>query len=161
MNKPEKINIVDYCSVCRSPLSQGTIFCPNCGPPRFSKFDTETGLSLGKTAIRIGLLVLLFSAVVVTKMDIPWTEWFSAKPGEIMVIPEKAVADDKDYELVHYINVSNANMRINPNKNGKVVLVVNKGDQIRVLEKGEYWSRVKVKDKTGWMATRLLTGTIE
>ena len=83
-------------------------------------------------------------------MDTPVTE-----PAQ--EIPE----DDEDYQLIHYVNVSFANIREQPSKKSKIIGGAGKGERLVILEKGEHWSQVDMGGKKGWIATRLLSTSIE
>ncbi len=109
----------------------------------------------------ISLLTLVFAVLVAYKMNWDYQAFF----GGIMEtqVEEKAqdIPEDEDYHLVHYVNVSFANIREKPSKQSKIVGGAGKGERLVILEKGEHWSQVDLGGKKGWVATRLLSSSIE
>ncbi len=53
-------------------------------------------------------------------------------------VEEKAqdIPKDDDYQLVHYVNVSFANIREQPSKQSKIIGGAGKGEHLVILEKG-------------------------
>jgi uncharacterized protein YgiM (DUF1202 family) len=78
-------------------------------------------------------------------------------------VEEKAqdIPKDDDYQLVHYVNVSFANIREKPSKQSKIVGGAGKGEHLVILEKREHWTQIDMGGKKGWIATRLLSTSIE
>ena len=68
---------------------------------------------------------------------------------------------DEDYQLIHYVNVSFANIREEPSGQAKIIAGAGKGERLIVLEKGEHWTQVDLGGQKGWIATRLLSSSIE
>lgn len=161
MTKRQNALIKDYCVSCNQPLTQGAAFCEHCGPPILPGDSPESGMSFWKTMRIISLLTLVFAVLVAYKMNWNYQAFF----GSVMETPveEKAqeISEDEDYHLVHYVNVSFANIREKPSKQSKIVGGAGKGERLVILEKGEHWSQVDLGGKKGWVATRLLSSSIE
>lgn len=74
------------------------------------------------------------------------------------------------YMMAKYLNASEGNtaatvrtntgaglnLREQPDMNGTIIMAVKNGQQVTVLQKSSPWSRVKVGDKEGYMATQYL-----
>ena len=161
MTKRQNALIKDYCVSCNQPLTQGAVFCEHCGPPILPGDSPESGMGFWKAMRIISLLTLVFAVLVAYKMDWNYQAFF----GSVMETPveEKSqeIPEDEDYHLVHYVNVSFANIREKPSKQSKIVGVAGKGERLVILEKREHWSQVDLGGKKGWVATRLLSSSIE
>jgi len=57
--------------------------------------------------------------------------------------------------------VSFANIREKPDKKSKIVGGAGKGERLTILEKRDDWAQVDMGGKKGWVATRLLSSSIE
>ena len=153
--------IKDYCISCNKPLPSGAAFCQHCGPPMPPEDIPESEMSFWQAMKKISLLTLLFAVLVAYKSDWDYKAFFS----DVMETPveEKAqdIPEDEDYQLIHYVNVPFANIREEPNKQAKIIGGAGKGEHLVILEKGEHWTQVDMGGKKGWVATRLLSTSIE
>ena len=140
----------------------------NVGPLVYASFafimrelESSFGWSRSSMTLSISLLTLVFAALVAYKVDWDYKAFF----GDVMETPveEKAqdIPEDEDYQLIHYVNVSFANIREQPSKESKIVGGAGKGERLIILEKGEHWTQVDMGGKKGWVATRLLSTSIE
>jgi hypothetical protein len=161
MTKRQNALIKDYCVSCNQPLMPGAAFCEHCGPPIGPGDIQEPAMNFWEAMRKISLLTLVFAALVAYKMDWDYQTFF----GDIMETPveEEAqeIPEDEDYQLIHYVNVSFANIREQPDKKSKIIGGAGKGERLVILEKGEHWSQVDLGGKKGWVATRLLSTSIE
>jgi len=161
MTKRQNALIKDYCVSCNQPLPAGAAFCEHCGPPIQPGDIPESGMNFWQAMRMISLLTLAFAALVAYKMDWDYQAFF----GGIIETPveEKAqdIPEDEDYQVFHYVNVSFANIREKPSTQSKIVGGAGKGERLVILEKGEHWTQVDLGGKKGWIATRLLSSTIE
>ena len=48
------------------------------------------------------------------------------------------------------------NMRAKASKSGSIVTVIKQGTEVQVVDVGEEWSKIKYKDKTGYIMTEYL-----
>lgn len=48
------------------------------------------------------------------------------------------------------------NMRAKPSKSGGIITVIKQGTEVQAVEVGEEWSKIKYKDKTGYIMTEYL-----
>ena len=161
ITKRQDALIRGYCISCNKPLPEGAAFCEHCGPPIRPEDTLESAMSFWQAMKKISLLTLLFAVLVAYKADWDYKAFF----GDVMETPveEKAqdIPKDDDYQLIHYVNVSFANIREEPSKKAKIVGGAGKGEHLVVLEKREDWTQIDMGGKKGWVATRLLSTSIE
>ena len=152
----------DHCSACGWPL-RGALYCRQCGPPKPPPrdYEEEESLAGGKTFISIVLLVLLFIAVAVLKLDIKIDLFGTAPAGKSAAIPEEERPQDKDFQVAHLVSVPFANVRKRPSPRGLIVMVLEKDTRVRVLEEKGKWLRISAHDKTGWIYGELVTARVE
>ncbi len=165
-NEPEPASEVRHCPDCREPLPPGSVFCTFCDPPSPAAENPETGLSPFQTLLRISLILLLFGAIVVYKLDIPMGEKVGEPenpdaPHEAVLTPPPAdKPKDADFKVVHSVKASSANVRVKPDTASEVIAVLQKGAEVNVSENGDLWSTVIVDGKTGYVASSLLHSEI-
>lgn len=162
ITKRQNALIKDYCVSCDKPLPSGAAFCEHCGPPILPDETPESGTPLWQAMIKIVLLTLVFAVIVAYKAEWNYQDFFdkvieTPAAKQAQEVPE----DDEDYELIHYVNVSFANIREKPDRKSKIIGGAGKGERLIILEKGEHWSQVDMGGKKGWVATRLLSSSIE
>jgi hypothetical protein len=161
ITKRQDALIRDYCISCNKPLPAGAAFCEHCGPPIRPEEIPESGMTFWQAMKKISLLTLLFAVLVAYKANWNYQAFFDG----VMETPveEKAqdIPKDDDYQLVHYVNVSFANIREQPSKQSKIIGGAGKGEHLVILEKGEHWTQIDMGGKKGWVATRLLSTSIE
>ncbi len=153
--------INDYCVSCSQPLPPGAVFCEHCGPPILPEDIPESGMSIGKAFKKIALLTLAFAAIVAYKSDWDFRALFDTTGPATTEQQAQEVPQDEDYQLIHYVNVSFANIREEPSGQAKIIAGAGKGERLIVLEKGEHWTQVDLGGQKGWIATRLLSTSIE
>lgn len=154
--------IKDYCTSCNQPLRPGAAFCERCGPPVLPEENPKTGMTFWQAFKKIGLLTLVFAVLVAYKVEWDYRTFFSnSLPTSLEEKTQEVLEDDDDYQLVHYVNVSFANIREKPSGNSKIVAGATMGEHLVILEKGEHWTQVDLGGKKGWIATRLLGTSIE
>lgn len=159
MSDRHTLRIEEVCPTCKNIIPEGFPYCRECAAPQLPSEALEAGLSRGKTVARIALITAIFAAVVMARYDIKMDDLFPV--GQETEVTADEIPQDDDYKVAHGINVSHANVRNTPSSRGKIVIVVNKGDSLEILDRGESWTQIKIKEQTGWIATRLLTTTIE
>lgn len=161
ISKRQNALIKDYCISCNKSLPPGAAFCEHCGPPILPEEIPESKMPFWKAMVKIALLTLIFAGIVAYKTNWDYQEFFNKTMDAPATAPEQEVPEDKDYELIHYVNVSFANIREQPSKKSKIIGGAGKGERLIILEKGEHWSQVDMGGKKGWIATRLLSSSIE
>lgn len=153
--------IKDYCVSCNQPLPPGAAFCEYCGPPILPENIPEAGMSFGDAFKKIALLTLIFAGIVVYKTGWDYRTLFDT-PGQAATEEQaREIPKDDDYQLIHFVNVSFANIREKPSGQSKIIAGAGKGERLIVLEKGQQWTQVDLGGETGWIATRLLSSSIE
>lgn len=65
-------------------------------------------------------------------------------------------AEGSTSATVHTNTGTGLNLREQPGMNGAIIMAVKNGQQVTVLQKSSPWSRVKVGDKEGYVATQYL-----
>ena len=153
-----------YCDSCNSLLPAPGFYCVQCDPPQGPSSVSEGDLTFFQAILRIVLLILLFLAIAVVKLDIYLMEGSSPIPKET---PLK-IAEDEDFKIFFKVNTRLANLRNLPNvKTSEIIDTINMGTQVEVVGAESGWSKViyksspEIKAKTGWIATRLLDSEIK
>ena len=153
-----------YCDSCNSLLPAPGFYCVQCEPPEGPSVEPEGDLTFSQAALRITLLVILFLAIAVVKLDKYIKEVVSSGDKEI---PLK-LAEDEDFKLIFKVNTRLANLRHLPKiKNSKVIDTLKLGTQVEVVGSEGDWSKVIIKSgtdveaKTGWIATKLIKSEIK
>tara|TARA_Y100000590_G_scaffold186152_1_gene212115 strand:- start:2751 stop:3272 length:522 start_codon:yes stop_codon:yes gene_type:complete len=152
------------CDSCNSILPAPGFFCIQCQPPQGPDSIIDDELSFSQTILRISLLVLLFTNIVVFKININIENWLIGDQKETQI----KVADD-DFKIYFKINTDLANVRNHPNlKTSKILETLSMGTQVEILhEMHKGWSKIKYKlgsgepYRTGWIATKLLSSESE
>lgn len=153
--------IKDYCVSCNQPLAPGAVFCEHCGPPVLPGDLPESGMSLGQALKKIVLLTLVFVGIVAYKMEWDYQAFFNDVASGAVEEKAQEIPQDEDYELIHYVNVSFANIREQPSGKSKIIAGAGQGERMIVVEKGDQWTQVDLGGQKGWIATRLLSTSIE
>jgi hypothetical protein len=161
ISKRQNALIKDYCISCDKPLPAGAAFCEHCGPPILPDEIPESRTSFWQAMVKITLLTLVFAVIVAYKAEWDYQGFFEKAMETPVTEPAQEVPEDEDYQLIHYVNVSFANIREQPSKKSKIIGGAGKGERLVILEKGEHWSQVDMGGKKGWVATRLLSSSIE
>lgn len=147
----------NFCAVCREPLPDGAAFCPHCGPPTPPEEEPEKGIGFGQTFFRVLLIVILFGAIAIFKLDISLTDnTDETAPSETILKPPfgkgKAKPHVVDFETINHIKVDKSQVRQEPTKNGKVLTVLKKGAKVKILDNNEDWWKITADGKTGWIS---------
>ena len=153
--------IRDYCVSCNQPLPPGAAFCEHCGPPILPENIPEPGMSFWAALKKIALLTLVFVGIVAYKTGWDYKAFFKDAVTATAEEPAQEIPKDDDYQLVHYVNVSFANIREKPSGQSKIIAGAGQGERLIVLEKGDQWTQVDLGGEKGWIATRLLSSSIE
>ncbi len=146
-----------FCAVCREPLPAGVPFCPHCGPPNPPEDEPDEGMGGGQTFFRILLIVILFGAVAIFKLDINLTdnteETSPALPGiKSPVGTGKEKEHVVDFETINHIKVDKSRVRQKPSIKGKVLTVLKKGSKVTILDSNEDWWKIMAGGETGWIS---------
>ena len=157
----ESALIRDYCISCNQPLKPDSAFCEHCGPPVVPGEEQESATSLGSALVKIGVMTLVFAVLVLYKLDWNYETLFQGNPQVTQELPPAEIPQDEDFHLFHFVKVKHANIREKPEKDAKIIAGAGKGERLRVLEVGEDWTQVEVGGQKGYIATRLLSATIE
>ena len=159
----EESKPTSFCSVCGAKILPKKIFCFECGPPDpLKKEPEETGISLEQAVVRIAGLVFLFVCVALVKFYVSTDDFSLAdKDREVQSsINGKKVQDDA-FELIHTVIPSSANVRSKPSIDGRVIAIVEEGMNLNPIEKKEGWTKVRVFEKTGWIASSLIKSEVQ
>ena len=160
----EESKPTSFCSVCGAKILPKTIFCFECGPPDLPKKEPEeTGISLEQAVIRIGVLVFLFVCVVLVKYDIStdYLVFLADQDSEVQSSIDGKKVQDDGFELIHTVIPSSANVRSKPSIDGHVIAIVEEGMNLTLIEKKEGWTKIRVFEKTGWIASRLIKSEVQ
>ena len=160
----KKSELTALCSVCGTKILPGIIFCFECGLPDLpEKEPEETGITLEQAVMRIGVLVLLFLCVVLVKFDVAMDDLFFSSEtvleGDSLNYREKDQGDG--FELIHTVIPSLANVHSKPTIDSSVIAVVEEGMNLIIVKKKQDWTKVRVFDKTGWIASRLIKSEVQ
>jgi hypothetical protein len=161
ITKRQNALIKDYCISCNKPLPPNAAFCEHCGPPIPPEEIPESEMTFWQAMKRISLLTLVFAVLVAYKTNWDYQAFFGSMVESPVEEKAQDILEDEDYQLVHYVNVSFANIREQPSKESKIIGGAGKGERLVILEKREHWSQVDLGGKKGWVATRLLSSSIE
>ena len=72
------------------------------------------------------------------------------------------MASNANASEVMFVSAETLNMRSEPNSDSDKVGNLLKGDKVTIIEKTEYWSKVKTDDgKTGWISSDYLESSID
>jgi len=159
----EESKPTSLCSVCGAKILPKKIFCFECGPPDpLKKEPEETGISLEQAVVRIAGLVFLFVCVALVKFYVS-TDDFSLADKDRKVqssIDVKKIQGDA-FELIHTVIPSSANVRSKPSRDGHVIAIVEEGMNLTPIENKEGWTKIRVFEKTGWIASRLIKSEVQ
>jgi hypothetical protein len=147
----------NFCAVCREPLPAGVAFCPHCGPPNPPEDEPDEGIGAGQTFFRIFLIVILFGAVAIFKLDISLTgNDDESTPTETILKSSSGTKDEKphvvDFETISNIKVDKSRVRQKPSKDGKILTVLKKGTKVKILDNNEDWWKIIADGETGWIS---------
>lgn len=153
-NKNDGKNV---CTVCRETIPPGVAFCPHCGPPNPPEDEPEEGMGAGQTFFRIFLIVLLFGAIAIFKLDISLTDDAEeTTPSESIIKSPAGGKDVKphvvDFETINHIKVEKSKVRQNPSEDGKILTVLKKGTKVNILDNNEDWWKIMADGETGWIS---------
>ncbi|GJL78280.1 MAG: hypothetical protein NPINA01_12690 [Nitrospinaceae bacterium] len=147
----------EYCSHCREPIPAGAAFCPHCGPPNIPEEEPDEGIGFGQTFFRIFLIVALFSALAIFKLDLQlWDSREEAPVEEGPVMKSKsgkkvAKPHAVDFTTSHHIKADQSKVREKPSNDGKTLTVLKKGAKVTILEGNEDWWKITGGGKVGWI----------
>ena len=161
ISKRQNALIKDYCISCNKSLPPGAAFCEHCGPPILPEEIPESRMSFGQAMVRITLLTLIFAVIVAYKAEWDYQGFFEKALVTSATEPAQEVPQDEDYQVFHYVKVSFANIREKPSKQSKIIGGAGKNERLTIIDEKEGWSQVDMGDKKGWVATRLLSPTVE
>ena len=159
----EESKPTSFCSVCGAKILPKKIFCFECGPPDpLKKEPEETGISLEQAVVRIAGLVFLFVCVALVKFYVSTDDFSLAdKDREVQSsINGKKIQDDA-FELIHTVIPSSANVRSKPSRDGHVIAIVEEGMNLNLIEKKEGWTKIRVFEKKGWIASRSIKSEVQ
>lgn len=161
---PKESKLTPLCSVCGAKILPEAIFCFECGVPDLPINEPEeTGISLEQAAIRIGVLVFLFVCLILVKYDVSIDELFFSS-DTVLESGSLTFRDNNQgdgLELIHTVIPSLAKVRSKPSRDGQVVAVVEEGMNLIIVNKKSDWTKVRVFEKTGWIASRLIKSEIQ
>jgi len=146
----------NLCAVCKEPLPAGASFCPHCGPPDLPEDEPDKGMGFGQTLFRILLIVVLFGAIAIFKLDISLTDHTEETPLALPGIKSPVGAGREkshvvDFETINHIKVEKSRVRQKPSNKGKVLTILKKGTKVTILDSNEDWLKIIADGKTGWI----------
>lgn len=146
----------EYCSDCGKPIPDEYTFCPYCGPPGDPGEKSDEGMGFGQTFIRISLIVTLFGAIVVYKLDLGLFSGAGDGPssGPVMKSSDgtKSVKPHAvDFKTIHKISAARSMLRDKPAKDGKVLTILKKGAKVTIIDGNDDWWKVKKNQTVGWI----------
>ena len=147
----------DFCAVCREPLPAGVPFCPHCGPPNPPEDEPDEGIGYGQTFFRIFLIVILFGAIAIFKLDISLKDFTEETSPPLPGIKSPTGTGQEkphvvDFETISKIKVNKSRVRQKPSNKGKVVTVLKKGSKVTILDGNEDWWKIMADGETGWIS---------
>ena len=156
------------CLNCDQPMPAKAAFCPHCGPPAQDDESLDKGLSFFQAFLRIALIVLLFVVIASYKLDLPLdtvvddiVEMVPGLEGDQVEMPgPEETPDDEDFKVVSLVKVNKANVRERAATDSKIVVVLKKGAEVKVLDAGDQWSEIETQGKKGWIMNNFLTSEI-
>ena len=160
----KKSKLTSLCSVCGTKILPGIIFCFECGLPDLPKKEPEeTGISLEQAVMRIGVLVLLFLCVVLVKFDVAMDDLFFSSDTVLEADSLNFREKDQDdgFELIHTVIPSLANVRSKPTVDSPIIAVVEEGMNLIIVQKKRNWTKVRVFEKKGWIASKLIKSEVQ
>ena len=160
----KELKLTSVCTVCSAKILSGTIFCFECGLPDLpNKEPEETGISLEQAVMRIGALVFLFVCIALVRFDVSIDDLFFSSDtvleADSLNLSEKDQGDG--FELLHTVIPPLVNVRSKPSMDGQVIDVVEAGMNLVVVEKKKDWTKVRVFEKTGWIASKLIKAEVQ
>jgi hypothetical protein len=166
--KSEKSKYQTHCPECKEALPRGSFFCPQCDPPGILDDDPNKGLSGFQAFLRIGVILSLFLAIAFYKLDLSiYTimqemapEAPTTAPSETQFENTNTPAKDTDFAITNFINTNSANIRSKASTSAPVVIKANKGEVVKILQRGDKWSQIEVKGKKGWVSNALLSSEV-
>jgi hypothetical protein len=144
------------CDTCGETILRGQWFCNRCGPPKSSPKSLSKGITGLQALVRISLLTVLFFSFAVYKLD---QEFVEKKDKVVSSQKVKLESYEEELKPIHSVGVKMANVRHEPN--GKIVMVLHKGEKIEVIRNEGGWLEVKAHDKSGWISENLITTRFE
>ena len=155
----KKSKTISYCSVCGAKIFSTNIFCSECGLPELPENEPEeVGISLLQAIIRIGFLGFLFLFAVLVKFDANIDGFLSSLDINLEVPFLKASENNQGsgFNLIHTVIPASANVRSKPSMDGHVITVLEEGTNLILIEQKKDWAKIRVFEKTGWIASRLI-----
>jgi len=160
----EESKTTSFCSVCGAKILPKTIFCFECGPPDLPKQEPEEiGISLEQAVVRIAGLIFLFVCIALVKFDFPSNDFVSITDNDRNIQSSndgKKIQGD-EFEIIHTVIPSSANVRSKPSIDGHVIAIVEEGMNLTLIEKKEGWTKIHVFEKKGWIASRLIKSEVQ
>ena len=153
-----------FCSVGGAKILPKKFFCFECGPPDpLKKEPEETGISLEQAVVRIAGLVFLYVCIALVKFYVSADDLVSLadKDGEGQSSINRKKVQGDAFELIHTVIPSSANVRSKPSIDGRVIAIVEEGMNLNPIEKKEGWTKIRVFEKTGWIASRLIKSEVQ
>ena len=160
----EESNPTSFCSVCGAKILSKSIFCFECGPPSPpTKEPEETGISLEQAVVRIAGLAFLFICIVLVKFYASTDDlvFLADKDSEFQSSIDGKMIQGDAFELIHTVIPLLANVRSKPSMDGQVIAVVEEGMNLIIVKKKQDWTKVRVFEKTGWIASSLIKSEVQ
>jgi len=160
----KKSRTIFYCSVCGEKIFSKNIFCSECGLPDLpEKEPEEAGISFLQAIVRIGFLGFLFLCLVLVKFDTN-LDGFLYSLGINLDTPLLKASENNysgEFDLIHTVIPASANIRSKPSMDSDVITFVEKGMVLVLIEQKKDWAKVRVFEKTGWIASRLIKSEVQ
>ena len=151
----------EKCSICYNNLPSPGLFCQYCDPPLPPDPVPDSVLSSGKTLFYLIILIILFFAGAIFKLEIPLDMFIPFQKIEDTSSKEEEGSPTPDFKVVHKINVPMANLRANSSSKAKIIITLKKNDEVILLEQQDRWSKIIAREKTGWISNKLLDSKVQ
>lgn len=152
---------VEKCYICQQTPTLYSIFCEYCGPPKGPDFLPESQLTVFQTFLQLLLVFSLFAGYGIYKLNIPG-------PGNNPTVVKNTVLPqpmdlglDSDFKIIHFINVSMANVRTKGIAGSPILMVLKQNEKVDILEEGKFWTKISFNGKIGYIGTKLLGSRVE
>ena len=108
------------------------------------------------------ILILLFVFITVIKLDLSISSFFNNTKSDYSdsLINGKKKSNEL-FDVMHTVIPHTANIRSKPSMDGHVITVVEKGMSLILIEQKKDWAKVRVFEKTGWIASRLIKSEVQ
>tara|TARA_B100000686_G_C16601635_1_gene868975 strand:+ start:35 stop:529 length:495 start_codon:yes stop_codon:yes gene_type:complete len=151
----------ERCGVCHSILPPEGIFCMHCAPPQEPEPIPDSSLSLSQTIFRITILIFIFIGFFSYKENL-----FVKTKAKEEIFPDTPIktqdqTEAESFKVIHFVSADWANVRSEPSIKGSIVVILRRAEKVIVKDRNDYWSKIIIHDKQGWISNNLIDSKIE